>query len=702
MIKQNISIAVCRPFLLIAVLVVIIYANTLNAGWHLDDIPNIVRNPKVHMESLDTDSVISSFYAAPTTERLNRPFSYFTFAVNWYLGKDRITGYHIVNISIHVFAGFFLFLSILLLFQTSRLKGQNSNQIYFIALFTSVLWAIHPIQIQAVTYIVQRMASLAALFYIIGICCYLKARLTRSILKRLAFSGLCIIAFLLGIGSKSNVILLPISLVFIEFIFFRDLTQKKNQKIAAAIILGGGLLIAAIGVFLFIGNSPMKIFTGYESRPFTLSERLLTQPRIILFYLSQIFYPVASRFSIAHNIPYSTSLFHPWTTLPAAAAVFLLIGLAFRQIRKNPILSFAILFYFINHVIESSIIPLEMIFEHRNYLPTLFLFLPISVSIKRAFDYYHSARKPMYCFLVISVILLMTGLGITTYTRNMDWKSEKTLWEDARKKAPDDARPLQNLAWGYYTPTGQYEEAIKLYLRALTKQGSKTGRVEFISYNNMAYIYYSKLNDYEKAVQYAQKAVGIYPDHARASFILCHSLALLGRFDEAKNLLNQMVARNPYNERFIYLKGVLRLQSGNTRAALKDFRQCHRLSPGNWRYHKQIGVCFTSMKQYEKGYWFLKRAYELASNQPTVLLGLTDNRIRAGHISDAEIWVQKLIHIIGADRIDAFLINHSEKKINNNFLYRDISQLISKQLMQLSRRYSETASLMKSHFEPSY
>ena len=499
------------PFLFLTIFLGLIYSNTLDSAWILDDYYNITDNPRIHMSRLDIDSIRNAAYGTPIKKDggLSRPVAYLTFGLNWYWGQDNVTGYHLVNIAIHLLTAFFLFLTLLHLFQTPNLGTWQSNGIYFVALLSTVLWAIHPIQIQAVTYIVQRMTAMAALFYVIGIFCYLKARLALTKASRVISFLLCGFAFLLGLGSKNNAIILPVSLVLLEFVFFRDLTQRKTQRQAIAVIGIGTFLVAAIGVLIFMDGDLHRFLKGYENRSFTLYERLLTQPQVVLFYLSQIFYPIVDRFSISHDFTISTSFISPWTTLPSIFMVFLMIGLALWRIKKNPLLSFAVLFFFGNHIIESSIIPLEMVFEHRNYLPSLFLFVPVSVGIKKILDHYYYVKKPMFYFLMISVCAAIIGIGTSTYIRNWDWRTAKSLWEDGMEKAPHSARPLQNLAWGYYVPTGQIEKAIDLYQEALNLEDNQN-KFKFFSYNNLADIYFSKFHDYEKAIEYAKKTIGFW------------------------------------------------------------------------------------------------------------------------------------------------------------------------------------------------
>ena len=465
-----------RAFVLLFFLVLLIYSNTFQASWHLDDYHNILQNPRLKIENLQPQSIIQTFYASfdrglYSKNKIYRPVVCLTFALNWYFGQDNPFGYHLVNLAVHFITACLLYLTILALFQSPNLRRKYQGSEYFIALLATVLWAINPIQTQAVTYIVQRMASMAAMFYIAGIYFYLKARLDDSRSNRIFFFLGCCLAFMLALGSKENAVLLPISLILVEFIFFRDLSRPHTKRALCAIIAGGVIFIGVVGVLLFINSNPLTVL-NYSHRPFTSLERLLTEPRIVVFYLSQIFYPVATRLSIEHDIPVSTSILHPWSTIASLIAVLLLIGIGLWQIRKQPVLSFAILFFFLNHAVESTIIGLELAFEHRNYLPSLFLFFPVTMGLKWLLDFYRDKKSLIYQVLLSFTALLILGLGFGTYVRNMAWATEKSLWEDAVAKAPKSGRPLHNLAWGYFERIGRYDQAMQLYQKSQTSENS--------------------------------------------------------------------------------------------------------------------------------------------------------------------------------------------------------------------------------------
>ncbi len=514
---------------------------------------------------------------------------------------------------------------------------------------------------------------------------------------RVILSGCCALAFLLALGSKNNAIMLPLILVLMEFIFFRNLRDPKTRKLAAAVFFGMTLIVVATGVFLFMEGNANHFFNQlYERRSFSMYERLLTQPSVILFYLSQIFYPIAERFSLEHDFVKSTSLFTPWTTFPAIIIVLSLIIFAFWRITKNPLLAFAILFYFGNHVIESSVLPLEMVFEHRNYLPSLFLFVPIAIGLKKAFDHYSVNRKPMFYLLIFSACTVMIILGASTYVRNGDWRSTKSLWEDAAKKAPQASRPLSNLAYGYYAPTGQIDKALALYQKALTLTGPQTVYKATI-YNNIAGIYYHHNNEYEKAVAYAKKAIELVP-YGTSNMILCDSLSMLGQYENALQLLDELLATMPDNIQLLYRKGFILLKISKPEDALEYFSQCLRLSPDDWRCFREIGICFTQMEQYEKGYWFLKRADALRPKSQGILLCIAGNRIRAGDSSDADQWIDQFINRIGIENIENYLIQISNDPLGLPVFFEEITARIDKIIRKRSEKHLSLAARLTERF----
>ena len=163
-----------------------------------------------------------------------------------------------------------------------------------------------------------------------------------KVLKRTIIFFCCLFSFLMALGSKENAAILPISLILVEICFFQDLGKPGTRKAFGLGFLVGVFLLIVLGT-LFMSGNPLAFLQAYENRPFTLCQRLMTEPRVLVFYLTQIFYPVPTRLSIEHDISISTSLLQPWTTIPSMVIIFVLIGLSFSQMKKRPILGFGIL-----------------------------------------------------------------------------------------------------------------------------------------------------------------------------------------------------------------------------------------------------------------------------------------------------------------------------------------------------------------------
>ena len=232
----------------------------------------------------------------------------------------------------------------------------------------------------------------------------------------------CFICFVLGLASKENTATLPIALLLLEFIFFQDLGQKQTRLIFLVTFIFALVVFLVLGVVVFFKGNPLQVL-NYDIRYFSPLERLLTESRVLVFYLSQIFYPAPNRLSIEHDIILSTSIVSPWTTSASIIIILGLLSLAVILIKKRPVLSFAILFFFLNHIIESSIIGLELIFEHRNYLASMFIFFPVAFGADWLLGYYRDKNLWMYRVWIGFFILILIGFGISTYVRNTMWTS---------------------------------------------------------------------------------------------------------------------------------------------------------------------------------------------------------------------------------------------------------------------------------------
>ena len=660
MVKKNKAAGIgYRPLIALGVLLVLVfgaYSNSFQSAWHLDDYPNVVNNFRLHLSNFSPDSLINTFFSRQGAfNNLYRPVACLTFALNWYFGNNNVGGYHFVNISIHFLTAFFLFLTIFNLYKSPGLRSINMPYGFWTALLSALIWALNPIQTQAVTYIVQRMASLAALFYIIGIYFYLKGRNSRIGRHQILFFAGCAVSFVMALGSKENAITLPLALLLTEIVFYQNFESGTTRRILRTGGVFSGTLLILIIAYLVFNASDLDILKGYQYRSFTLWQRLMTEPRIVVFYLTQLFYPMPYRLSIEHDINLSVSLFEPWATLPAILLVALLIVLGLSQIRKRPILAFGLLFFFINHLIESTILPLELVFEHRNYLPSLFLFFPVAAALFWLVDYYQQRSELIVKVLVSFMVLLVLGLGLSTYMRNMAWATEKSLWEDAMKKAPGRARPAYNLA-KHYVRTGHLDAALALYQKALAQEASKPGYTQALTLNGIASIYYKK-GDFERARKFCQRALEIQPKFETARYNLVLVLAKLKQWDRVAEQIDLLLVRRKNSNVYLFLKGEYLLKQNKPSEALSYFREALKIAPNDKKTLLNIGIALILMNQYRQAEWFLQRVKNISPNDIRPYVYLIEAGLKSENTARTERYLDDLVTRFTAKRLN-FELQH--------------------------------------------
>ncbi len=368
---------------LIAGVALVAYSNTFHVPFHFDDRPNIVENPNVQIAVLTWDRLerlIKNTYTVSI-----RVFSYFTLAVNYYFGGFNVFGYHLVNFFIHIASGIFLYWFLLLTFNLPSLREKYGPISYRVALFSSLIFISHPIQTQSVTYIVQRMASMAGMFFLLSLTLYIKGRLSTG-RPRVFYFGGTVVSYLLGVFSKENVAILPFFIALYELYFFQNFDLSASGK-RILFTLIGSLVVLGVFAFALWGKRYIDVtIEGFQDRPFTMLERVLTQSRVVLYYLTLLVFPHPSRLNLDYDFPVSKTILDPPTTLISILIIAVLLGYSIWTAKKRPVLSFCILWYFGNLVIESSIFPLEMVYEHRLYLPAVGPFVLFSLFVVRGIE----------------------------------------------------------------------------------------------------------------------------------------------------------------------------------------------------------------------------------------------------------------------------------------------------------------------------
>lgn len=674
--------SVPKPFrfcIILLLLVFLPYSNTFRASWHLDDYPSIVENQKIQVTDLTLQTLYRSLQH-PRNETLWRPLAHLSFALNWYAGRDNVLSYHVVNILLHFLTAWLLYLSILTLLKTPNLKEKYSATSHVISSLATVLWVINPIQTQAVTYIVQRMTILAAFFFIACIYCYLVARLTGSERQRILSFICCTTCFLMGITAKENAALLPLTIIVIEALFFQNLGNPQVRIKVLAIFSVGLFAVVILGGLFFYEDDLLSVFSGYGDRYFRPLERLMTQSRVLIFYLSLIFCPLPGRLSIDHDITLSTSLLHPWTTLPAIVFIIAVVIGALFQTRQRPLLSFVILFFFLNHLLESTIIPLELVFEHRNYLPSMFLFIPVAEGTVWLLDRYREKQPIVNRGLICLVIGAMIGFGWGTYVRNSVWQKEVSLWTDANRKAPLLARPVHNLAMAKYESSGQLDKALELYQKATRlKMHRRSHRARL--YGNIANIYY-RIGKLDLAEVYFTKAVDIAPFIEYNRYRLAETQYRQRKWQSALAHLDVLLSKDSQDADFLILKGCVLMGRGDAVEALRCFRAAIKSNPKKPDGFMRAGTALMALGAYDRSEILLKHALSLDPKNLLTHLRIIDVTLRRENSRKADVLIRQMFEAASIIDITACLKDLSGEPLVDTSGYTQLRQTISDKLKE--------------------
>ncbi|HXW69392.1 MAG TPA: tetratricopeptide repeat protein [Dissulfurispiraceae bacterium] len=635
---------------LIAVLGILAYSNTFSVPFMFDDkAPNGQIEDNLMIRDLGNFCLALKGHDFGGTEGYifvpRRFVGYLSFALDYKIHGLNLAGYHIVNLVIHIATALLVYFLVLLTFRTpffhdSRFTTHDSRPL--IAFFSAALFVSHPIQTEAVTYIVQRFTSLAAMFYLLSLVFYIKARLLTSSKKPFAFHlmpfAFFILSFLsafLAMMTKEIAFTLPVIVLLYELMFFRH-TFKRSLLLS---VITGAIVISASVVVLGVSGGSlgnMLSDLGQKTRLETNIPRwdyLMTQMRVVTTYVRLLFWPANQ------NLDYDYPVSHSLLSLPvflSFAFLFLLFGLGIylvmgkrqraignrikakskeggdsnftpqnaerRTLYAERLMGFGILWFFITLSVESSVIPIaDVIYEHRMYLPsvgafialTVFIFTIVARSNPRFFSY---ASAGLLCIVVI--------FCVATYKRNMVWQNEMTMWEDIVSKSPQKARALNNVA-AIDIDRHQPEAALEYLKRSLAADPNYMD-----AYRNLANAYLD-LGVYDKALAVYKKLLEAEPKNTDALANIATVYIKTGNYDAARDTALQALAINPrFPDAYVNLSAAYR-KLGRYDDALKAVNQALMIRPDFAPAHNNLGLIYVELKRFDDAAASFRRSIEL-------------------------------------------------------------------------------------------
>ena len=504
-------------FLVLLLLVFSAYSNTFQSPPALDDFHSFVEEPKLQIESF---SLIKLKDLTQTEFGYSRLLPMATFAWDFYWGKGHISAFHATNLAIHYACLGAVIFFLLTLFRC--LRSQFPDEIpgrfpvFWLVFFIAGIWALNPVQTNAVTYLVQRMTSLAAMFYLLSFSFYMNARLRQQHKgKRLMVVFLYFLTGITALGaflSKQNSATLPLLIILAEILFFTpDLIQRLlRRKLLSAFF---AILVIIGGVCFFYSLLP-SLLSGYDHRNFTLPQRLLTELRIVSSYILLLILPLPQFMNLEHDPTLSMSLFSPPSTFFALIFLSILVLIAWKTRNRQRLVSFGISWFLINLMIESTIIPLELKFEHRLYLPSIGFYLALGTVFIMLLNTLVQIKKvTISATIVVSCgFIILSVFSSMTYIRNNCWVDNVALYSDCVAKAPMKARNHSNLSRAY-AGIGDYDRAIVEAEQAITL-GKQHHEEYWVSACNIISAYVAKGN-IEQAVSEGERLIQDAPSQAK-------------------------------------------------------------------------------------------------------------------------------------------------------------------------------------------
>ncbi|MBU4334889.1 MAG: tetratricopeptide repeat protein, partial [Candidatus Omnitrophica bacterium] len=576
------------PILLIILLGLFSYSNTLNSSFHFDDFTFIIENPNIK----NIDDIPSIFKTIlPQSSRF---VCFLTFALNYKVHGLGVFGYHLTNLAIHLTSAILVWWLVILLCASPKLKLEFSKEdVSLLALLTALVFVVHPVQTQAVSYISQRFASLATMFYLACVCFFIKGRLVleRRRIKRGVFLGLSAAAMILAMYTKEIAITLPIIILIVDRSFISKGRQGRFYWISMALVLTSIIIIPVmfdLGIKeLFLAH---KASASHSGDMITLPTYLLTQFRVFVTFIRLLVIPYGQ--NLDYDFALSKSIFET-ATMFCIAIVTLMIFFALKIKRSNKIAFFGIVWFFVTFA--PNLVPRRfVIFEHKIYL------LSAGFCIFFNFWLFQKCKNKKFYVNIVSVIIAVFAL--MTFQRNKVWENEITLWTDVLAKSPNKVSPKVNLG-NAYVLDGQFDIGLK-YLNKAIDQDPK----HYKAYLNRGVAYENK-KDYLNALADYTKAIDLKPHYAKAYGNRGFIYDRLKKYDLALDDYENALKADPKIAKVYSNRGVIYKNREQLDLALDDYNKAIALDPRIKEAYGNRGVVY-----------FKKGLYDLAISDQNVVI----------------------------------------------------------------------------------
>ncbi len=501
-----------------------------------------------------------------------RPILLSVFSLEWHLWRDWPVGYHFVNTSFHITNAILLFFILFHLFKKR-----------WLAVITSLIFLIHPLQTEVVTYVSGLGDPLSVLFMFLGILFYLKFRISKKTSFRSYFYFLSLLMYILALLSKETAIVMPAFILIVDFFFlscnqgklsFKEKLKEIGKEILPFLILAGIYVLLRATSLNFINT-----FNLYNEENIFTSNfhiRLFTFFRILTIYFGLLFWPF--NLHMERSVEIATSFFSP--SVIFGGLMFLgLLALAFSQFKRFPVLSFGILWFFIGLAPTSNlVIPISgLLYEHWLYLPMVGIFL-ILVWLGEVLTKRYNLQKILIGILIAFLIFL----SVLTIDRNRDWQDPITFYNQTLKYAPTSYRVINNLGMAY-DDKDDYEQAEKTYQRAISLDPSNP-----VAYHNLGNTY-RKTGEIDSAIENFKTAISLNPKFIFSSNALISLYLENKNYKEAREVLENYLDYSDSKIDTLFLLAQIAIEEKDFKAALSYLEKALAIDPRNQLIQISIG-----------------------------------------------------------------------------------------------------------------
>ena len=596
------------------------YANHFDGVFLMDDLSNIVENPTMKFAGGFAQNWRELFAHG-------RPLVFFSLLIDFTLWGLSPVGFHIFNLAVHMVAGLAAYGFLATTFTKSPVFSERFRENGRLLAFVSTLiWVLHPLNTQSVTYIVQRAESLMGLFFLVTM--FATAKIfslqgdpgARRALRR--WQWVAIVAAVLSVATKQVGVTVPIIVLASQWIFWAPREDGRGSflrglKAQKSLYLGLSATFAAAALLVMLPTLDPN--SGFQYKGITPWDYFKTQPGVLLHYIRLFFWP--GTLVLDYGWPVAASL--KMIIVPGLIVTALAVGTILAFIKQKPI-GFVGVWFFVVLAPSSSFLPIkDLAFEHRMYLPALALAAGLV-----AYGWLLASRLNVERTAIAAAAIIAVALGIRTHVRNYDYRSPVTMWSKVISARPENPRAFNELG-NALMQNGRGSDALELFKKALALEPNNPGPLLNIS--NIL----QSANQLDDALAILKKATDMKPDFAAAWFNLGNVYIAKKDQPNAEAAYRKALEIDPkYAEAFVGLGNALAI-ANNYDSAIEQYHKALAVRPWLSQPYNNIGTIYSQMKKHEDALKAYVDAINLQPSDTSIRVNLANTLVDLGNVDQA-------------------------------------------------------------------